>query len=77
MRVCECCGKYVVLLRRPEWGQKGVPQWIACYWKGWDGNPWYVRGNHFVHPLKKYLRRMRELHPREPQQASDPFFSLD
>lgn len=78
--LCPCCGKFVILLRLPAFGSKTDPRWkIACYFKGWDGNPWFVSGGRFgsnatPHPRKRYAQRM---YPRVEKKESDPFFSLD
>jgi hypothetical protein len=75
IRLCLCCGKFIVLLRLPGYGDKTTPKWyIACYFKGWDGNPWYTRGSAFPHPRKRYAERM---YPRATKVEEDPIFSLD
>lgn len=71
-RLCNCCGRAIVLLRLPAWGSKDDPRWfVACYAKGWDYNPWYVKGTHHRHPPKRYATRMAQM--TEP---TDPFFTL-
>jgi hypothetical protein len=82
IKLCSCCGKFVVKLRLPGWGTKGDPRWyIVCFFKGWDGNPWYVQdrrwthGNATPHPRKRYAQRMYGDRPK--QEPVDPFFTLD
>ena len=68
---CACCGRLVVLLRRTD-SPPGQTEFVACYIRGWDGNPYYVPGTHRKHPGPKYERFLRENEP-----PKDPFFSLD
>ena len=88
VKLCLCCGRFVVLLRLPAFGSKTDPRWrILCYFKGWDGNPYFVkggiwgRGNAALHPKKRFAVRMAErgfpLKSQKPKEALDPFFSLD
>ena len=81
IRLCECCGKFIVLLRIPENLQRpDRRKWITCYLKGWDGNPFYVGaiglgGNAKPHPTKRYAKMMRD--KAVPKPTVDPFFTLD
>jgi len=78
--VCLCCGRFIVLLKTKPYGRL-----IACYFKGWDGNPWYsgpknYGGNACPHPKNryaKYLEAQQENDPNQPDsEPSDPFFQL-
>lgn len=78
--MCDCCGKFVVLLKLPEHLQKpDRPKRVLCYFKGWDGNPYFVGDsalstNARRHPRKQFARRM---FPKKDEPPKDPFFSLD
>jgi hypothetical protein len=82
IKLCSCCGKFVILLRIPEAQQvKDRPKKKAYYFKGWDGSPWFTRdsprslGNAYPHSRKQYARRM--FVPKKDEPPKDPFFSLD
>lgn len=84
VKLCLCCGKFVVLLRLPAFGSKTDPRWrILCYLKGWDGNPFFTnpgrwgRGNAMPHPRKRYAQRMFPERFQKPKEPLDPFFSLE
>lgn len=70
---CECCGRLLVLLRKPEWTPTNR-KWAACSLRTWDGNPWYVPFAHKRHYLKRYS--WFKWKQREARRG-DPFFSLD
>lgn len=73
-RSCECCGKVIVFLRLPGFGDKTRYPWYRrCYIKSWDGNPWYVPGSHQPHRIK--LKNIPQT-PIELSEPPDPFFSL-
>lgn len=75
-RMCECCGRLVVLLRLPGWGSPDDHKWyIACYVKTWDGELYYDARRHSAHPRGKYARAAGSDFEEEPQET-DPFFSL-
>lgn len=83
VKLCLCCGKFVVLLRRPDYDGKAQPKkWIACMFKGWDGSPYYAKGrnwrtggNAVPHERRQFAIRMAALRPKE--EPVDPFFSLE
>jgi hypothetical protein len=91
IRLCPCCGNFVVKLRLPE-----KRKFIVCYHKGWDGNPWYTEskvkdgrpesGNAYPHRPKGKKRKPRapvegydreEYFKNRAAEKKDPFFSLD
>jgi hypothetical protein len=80
-RVCECCGKFIVLLQvvnPPENRNK----WRVCYFKGWDGNPYLVGTGRCLnarpHPKDSLARLMaqKRLGAEGPYEPVDPFFTL-
>lgn len=78
--MCECCGKFIVLLRHRTWTEK-EKRWVVCYARGWDGNPWFVEGGRFarnavMHPRGRWSEWMLQKPPSEDL-LEDPFFSLD
>ena len=70
-RVCECCGKIVVLLRVSNLPPEQF-KYVAVYIKSWEGNPWYVQGTH-----KRHFRKPYAIHMAKKRPPVDPFFSLD
>jgi hypothetical protein len=78
-KLCQCCGRKVVLLRLPGWGSKTDPRWYrVCYEKNWDGNPWFVPKVHSPHPRKWLAEHFRLKLAAEPQdEPQDDFFNLE
>jgi hypothetical protein len=79
-QMCPCCGRIIMLLRHKTWTETNR-RWVACYPKGWDGNPWFVPGgingmNAKTHPRKYWAKWMYEK-SHEEKEPEDPFFSLD
>ena len=83
IKLCSCCGKFVIKLRLPGHGKKEDPRWyVVCFFKGWDGSPWYIPGTRFTgagnavpHPRKRYAQRMYGERPKK--ELVDPFFTLE
>ena len=70
-KVCECCGKIVVLLRISNLPEE-QKRYVAVYIKTWEGNPWYVPGTH-----KRHFRKPYAVYVDKQRPPTDPFFSLD
>lgn len=72
-KMCECCGRFVVYLRDLN-GTDHRPIWRICYYKGWDGNPYFNSAIHFRHPAARWVKRMCT---SQDEVHVDPFFTLD
>jgi hypothetical protein len=56
IKLCECCGKFVVLLR---WIRRdGTNGWRWCYFKNWDGDQYWVPGSAAPHPTRRRGKRI-------------------
>ena len=85
VRLCPCCGKFVVKLRLPDAKWK----FQLCFFKGWDGNPWYLQtrperyglggGSGNAQRHRKKIKRGPQENPAGPRvekEPEDPFFSF-
>jgi hypothetical protein len=77
VRLCDCCGRKIVLLLNPEWnGVSRNGKFVTCYERYWEGNPWYISATDQKHPARRYARFVQK-QDEERRETEDPFFSLD